>query len=496
MITHQLEQGSQAWHEHRAKYFNASDVPAMLGISKYKTRSELLDEYKTGMTKEVDAATQKRFYEGHRYEALARPIAENIIGEELYPVTGTLGKLGASFDGLTINEQMAFEHKSLNNDIRNCKTASDLHIQYQAQMEQQCLVAGCDKVLFMATSWDLETEILLEKKEFFYQSNPKLRQRIIDGWAQFEKDLENHTPISQAEAPKAQPTLALPALFIHATGGVTTSNMAEYGEALKKRLEEVRSIALVNDQDFSNAKEAAKHLREGIKQAKQAKEAMLAQTVTVGEASRMIDNWCEDMRITALQLEKDVEKEDLAKKQAMIKEAQDNFSIFINSFGDEIPFKHYINQPNFAEAIKGKSKYASMQDAINTLMANSTIEANKSIADLRSKFTWYKTEAKDYEFLFADINSLLNKAADDFELAVKARIDQHNKAMAAKQEIKAEAPQTKPELVIEQTARSAKQETKPSKKELIEAIANHFSVSNEKAYQWLATTDFRTAIAA
>ena len=101
MKTHNLTQGSPEWLAYRATHFNASDAPAMLGCSPHKTRTELMHEMHTGLTPEVDAATQRIFDDGHRFEALARPLAEAIIGEELYPVVGSLGKLSASFDFLS-----------------------------------------------------------------------------------------------------------------------------------------------------------------------------------------------------------------------------------------------------------------------------------------------------------------------------------------------------------------------------------------------------------
>jgi predicted phage-related endonuclease len=80
----------------------------------------LLHALHTGLRPEVDAATQRRFDDGHRYEALARPVAERIIGDDLYPVVGSEGRLSASFDGLTMDESTAFEHKSLNDELRGC----------------------------------------------------------------------------------------------------------------------------------------------------------------------------------------------------------------------------------------------------------------------------------------------------------------------------------------------------------------------------------------
>ena len=47
MKTLDLIQGSPEWLAARAQYFTASEAPAMLGLSKYKTRQELLREKAT-----------------------------------------------------------------------------------------------------------------------------------------------------------------------------------------------------------------------------------------------------------------------------------------------------------------------------------------------------------------------------------------------------------------------------------------------------------------
>ena len=118
MKIHDLIQGSPQWLAYRATMRNASDAPAMMGCSAYKTRAELLREMHTGVAAEVDIGTQMRFDNGHRAEALARPLAEEFIGSELYPVTGSLGNLSASFDGITLAEDECFEHKALNDALR------------------------------------------------------------------------------------------------------------------------------------------------------------------------------------------------------------------------------------------------------------------------------------------------------------------------------------------------------------------------------------------
>ena len=149
MKIHDLTQGSPEWLAYRAKHFNASDAPAMMGVSPYKTRAALLREMHTGVAAQVDAGTQKRFDAGHRLEALARPLAEEFIGQELYPVTGSEGKLSASFDGLTLDETIGFEHKHLNAELKTIfasgtddECGSLLPAMHRVQMEQQLLVSG------------------------------------------------------------------------------------------------------------------------------------------------------------------------------------------------------------------------------------------------------------------------------------------------------------------------------------------------------------------
>ena len=191
-----LIQGTDEWVAHRKTSLNASDAPAMMGCSSYKTRDQLIAERATGIIPEVDAMTQRLFDSGHRFEGLARPLAEKIIGEDLYPCTGLMDgtRLSASFDGLTMLEEVAFEHKRMNSRLRDVLstpgcTGADLPMEYQIQMEQQCAVSGCDRVLFMASDWD-DQDQLIEELHCWYMPNPELRSRIVAGWEQLLKDID------------------------------------------------------------------------------------------------------------------------------------------------------------------------------------------------------------------------------------------------------------------------------------------------------------------
>lgn len=266
MKIHNLIQGSPEWLAYRAQNFNASDAPAMMGCSPYKTRAELLREVHTGRPADVDVATQKRFDAGHRAEALARPLAEEIIGEELYPVTGSAGRLSASFDGLTMDETQGFEHKALNADLRaafaiifaadyTTDSCRALPIYHRVQMEQQLHVSGAERVLFMASEWGADGN-LIEERHCWYYPDDELRANILRGWEQFERDLAAYVlPESAPAAPVGQAPEMLPALRIEITGAVTASNLAEFKASALGAIRAVNRD-LQTDQHFADAEQA------------------------------------------------------------------------------------------------------------------------------------------------------------------------------------------------------------------------------------------------
>lgn len=499
-----LIQGSPEWHSHRANHFNASDAPAMLGCSPYKSRQDLLRKMALGIEKEIDSTTQKIFDNGHKYEALARPLAEQIIGEDLFPVTGTEGKLSASFDGLTMMHDTAFEHKSLNAELRKIMAdgcqGSDLTKHYRVQMEQQCMVSGAERVLFMASRW--EDESLVEEYHCWYYPDQSLRDEIMQGWTQFAIDLQEYQHAEPKELPVAKATEDLPVLFVHAKGEITANNMDEFGKALAANLAETRAIVLITDQDFSNAKAAAKKFRETAKAIAQSKEQMLAQTETIGEAARKMDAWAKDLNATALQLEKDVEREDRNKKEAIILSGKEAYAAHVAELEVRVsPARLNLPVPNFAEAIKGKRNYSSMQDAVADALAAGKIAANAQADLIEKNQKHFNVAACDSRTLFPDLNALVLKQHEDFAAVVKLRIQEHAAAEQAKAEAAAipAEPQHNPSAPGRITApppppQQAKQKDvepiRPSADYLIGVIAREFDVSKQTAREWLATTDF------
>lgn len=430
----ELQQGSAEWHLHRSSHFNASDAPAMLGISPYKTRNQLLHEMYTGLAPEVDAATQQRFADGHRFEALARSVAERIVGQDLYPVVGSEGKLSASFDGITMDENVIFEHKTLNVKLRDAILNGNLADHYRAQMEQQLMVSGATQCLFMASTWD-KNDVLVEEHHCIYYSDQAMRDSLIQGWAQFGRDLATCTPKDAADKPAATPAMQLPALFIQVEGSFNlTTNLAAFGEQLKMFVDRLE-MKPKDDQQFADAEESVKTLEKAEALIKSQESGALAQMGSVDEMRRTAALYLDIARTARLALEKAIKAQKDNIRIEAITAVKVKHAEHLAGLEAEInPIKLIHTQPDWAGAIKGLRKLDTLHDALDSKLAQAKIEMDGIAKDIRTKRMWISGEWDEYEFLFRDLQTLIQKPMDDFKLAIETRISQHRAAEAAKQE--------------------------------------------------------------
>lgn len=435
-----LIQGSPEWIAHRARHFNASDAPAMLGCSPYKTRAQLLAELHGAVT-EVDAATQRRFDEGHRFEALARPLAEEIIGEDLAPVVGTSGELSASFDGLTMMGDVAFEHKTLNDELRTVlptergRGAPDsLPKHYRVQMEQQLLVSGAERVLFMATCWTPSGEIT-EERHCWYTSDPALRAEIVAGWKQFAQDLATYKPAPAAEIVTAAPIEALPAVSVRMDGALAVvSNLDVFGAALRGFIDKIPAKP-TSDQEFADCDAACKALKKAEEALDAAEASALGQVQSVEQLTRTIADLRNAARTARLASEKVVAARKTQIRTEEVQRGKDALNAHIAGLNTRLgkPYMPVI-AADFAGAISGKKTLDSVRAAIDQHLADKKIEANAVADRIQINLDWLREHAKDHHFLFADAAQLVLKANDDFKAVASARITEHKQAEERRQE--------------------------------------------------------------
>ena len=464
MQEHKIIQGTPEWHEFRSRHLNASDAPAMMGESPYKTRDELLREKATGVAVDVSEETQRRFDDGHRFEALARPLAEKIIGEELYPVVGSNGKFAASFDGMTMLGDVIFEHKTLNAALAAIGPDDQLPLHYRIQMEHQLLVSGAEKCLFMASKWDGGDQ-LIESRHWWYFPDLLLRESIVFGWKQLEKDAASYTPPEARPEAVGRAPDALPALRIELTGQVTTSNLSEFRAHAQAVLGSIKRDGFQTDEDFANADKTAKWCADVEARLDAAKQHALAQTTSIDELFRTLDGIKEDTRQVRLGLEKTVKARKEAVKLERINKAKSDFAAHIDALQAEIAdVRLTVLAPDFGGAIKGLKTLSSIDSAIGVAMANAKIAADQQAADMRAKLTWVSENAAEHRALLADLQQLVAKPMDDFVLTVKARIDAHRQAEEAR--LEAERERIRKEEVAKLAAQAESKTPPPSAADL------------------------------
>lgn len=450
MKTHNLVQGTPEWLAHRSTHFNASDAPAMMGCSAYITRTELLTVLKTSIVPTVDASTQFRFDEGHRFEALARPLAEEIIGEDLYPVVGSEGELSASFDGLTMAEDMAFEHKTLNEELRKAFAEIDtmapqyretvsagacLPKPYRVQMEQQLIVSGAESVLFMASTWKGDT--LIEERHCWYESDKELRAEIIAGWKQFAQDLATYVPQEVAAPVVAQAAENLPIVFdMRVEGKLVSCNIEQYKPAALAYIEAI-NIELTTDQHFANADADAKFCRSSADKLNLAIEQALGQMGDINTALNAVREIAAAFDAKGLLLEKRVKSEKENRRIKIVNDATEELRLHVVTLNGRTRNWMPQVQGKFQEVVRGLKSVDSMRDKVATELARCKIEAN-AIADRIQYNAETLDEAVEFAFLFRDSAQIVLKESEDCRALIKSRIADHKAAEAAKEEAQRE----------------------------------------------------------
>lgn len=431
MTVHDVQQGSPEWHALRAQHFCASEAAAMMGVSPYMTRSELLRQKATGIIPEVDAATQRRFDDGHATEAAFRPVVERIIGEDLYPVVGTLEVEGlpllASFDGLTMDWQTGYEHKRINNDLRALREADAPMVpdQYVWQLEQQMLVSGARGIWFCASDGTEDDSLTI-----YYESDPELRAQLIAGWKQFKADLEAYVEPEYIPAPVGKTVTSLPAVSVNVSGAIDVrDNFQVFQTALTDFIETRLIREPKTDQDFADLDLQIKALEEAEKALKGAEANMLSQVESVDLAKRTLDQLHKLARDNRLAAEKLLAAKKESIKADIVNEGRAALLEHVEALNKRLG-KPYMPAAvaDFAGAIKGKRTVTSLREAVAVTLANAKIAASATADKIDANLKTLRELAADHVFLFADTAQIVMKDNADLVLLINARIAEHKAA--------------------------------------------------------------------
>ena len=140
-----LVQGSPAWHEHRAKYRNASETAVVMGESPWQTPYQLW-ELRTGRRQQVVNAAMAR---GTALEPLALVTYEASSGNVMQPLVLIDGEYSASLDGLNFEGDLLVEikcpYKGQGSSLWQQVAAGEIPAHYRWQLEHQFMVSKAAK---------------------------------------------------------------------------------------------------------------------------------------------------------------------------------------------------------------------------------------------------------------------------------------------------------------------------------------------------------------
>ena len=438
-ITHNCQQGSAEWLQLRTKFFTASEASAMMGASKYQTRTALLRAKSTGIVEDVDAGKQRLFDAGHAAEASARPIVEAKLGEELYNVTMSVEIDGlpllASLDGITMMGDVIWENKLLNASLKDAVNNSDLPLNYAYQIEQQMLVSGATKAYF-TTSDGTEAGTF----GMWYESDPELVLKLIAGWKQFAIDLANYQHTEAKPGLVAEVVKDLPAVMVQVSGSVSiVDNFVLFEAALRDFVENKLVRSPQTDQDFVDLDEQIKSLKKAEDALDAAEVQMISQVASVDAMKRtkdMLHKLARDNRLIAEKLLK-AEKEN--RKAEIVMSAQSEMRLHSSALADRVGINFPLATPIFAESIKGLKSLDSMRDKVSAALANAKIESSATADRIEANIKSLECEGQSWRFLFPDLQAVCTKASDDFAALLAARKASHAAAESARiEKIRAE----------------------------------------------------------
>lgn len=186
-----LEQNSPEWEAWRFGVFGASDAAAMLDISPYKSRSQLLREKIMGVRPAPSSFQAELFAQGHAAEKAAIALLEAELEQIIMPIIIVIDDgIAASLDGLTADGKLLIEHKlyresGASQERFSLAQTGELPEYDMAQVQQQLMVSGAEKAWFVVSDGTAENRAIAQvlPDEYWFEC-------LKQGWRSFAVALE------------------------------------------------------------------------------------------------------------------------------------------------------------------------------------------------------------------------------------------------------------------------------------------------------------------
>ena len=480
MHIYDYPQGSPEWHTLRAGCFTASQASILMGCQPHQSRNDMLRTRAGGSEQEFSAWEQKHLLErGHQIEALARPLAEAILGEELIvctgvtdPIPGLPLPLLASFDGVDSLHLTVWECKSWNKEkaaavMQGCVPACDYW-----QVVQQVYVAQAERALYMVTDGTMDNTV-----HCWYERNEADEALLIGAWALFADDMNKVAPARHI-APVAKAAPGLPMIRYQVNGLAIASNLDEFRAAAAELVAESKQ-PLNTDQEFADREALCKGFAEAESKIKLLGEQVLGQFYDVERFIRELNETGELIRQARLASEKLIKQRKDEIKAGISQEAEQALADHLAALNAKLPPGIVVPplKADFIALMKGLRNRNSIQDKVDAEVARLKLLANQQAERIASNHAIVQPHLANHGFLFHDLQALVELAPDSLLAVVAQRISEHDARMAESQRLREAVTQSQaandPEPATPRTPAAPRYQVKViDMTELAQAVAN------------------------
>ena len=465
MLIHDLEPGSDEWKAWRAEHDCASEASVMMGASKHTKRNELLHMKVTGTKQEFSEFLQSRVLDnGHRVEALARPIIEEYLSEDLSPLVTSDDDdvLGASLDGITWDYAITWECKQWNNAKAELVRQGIVPEEDRWQVVQQLVVTKAQRCLYTVTDGTRENTV-----SCFYSLQKNDERDLRAGWAQFHEDEATYTPTEKVKAAVADEVPSLPAIVytLDKTSLALTSNIDMVSARADVAIRQA-GLPLRTDQDFANGEALHKEMQAAEKRLAQVCEDALNEIADVAAFVNSVRELSERIRQSRIKLGNGVKTGKEQIKQTHLKDALAELDAHVAKLNERLGRDYMpVVEADFIGAMKNKRTLDSLKNALDTELAQAKIRANEIADAIQINVNLFRDRAQQHRSLFPDVNQLVLKDSDAVEAIITARISEHEKERQAEieaaQQRARDAEKARIEAEQAEQARQAAEAAKP-----------------------------------
>ena len=249
--------------------------------------------------------------------------------------------------------------------------------------------------------------------------------------------------------------VVMPKLVVTIEGKVKDSNLPEFQAAAKKYVDAINRV-YTTDEDFGQAEVDIKSLKEAEKLVKTSAENIVNQTHDIDEVLKTLEFIGEGFRTPRLEIEREVKEQKDSKKVAILTAASGTLRSHIAKCEAEVePYRLEISEPNFIDTMKNRRTLKACEEAVQQELDATIMIVDRTAADFRAKLAWYKeSDAKDYPFVIGNMQSLMNKPMEDFQLTITSRVDLYKKQEAEKLEKDRERIRAEEKAKIEAEAKA------------------------------------------